>query len=91
LGKKNQKVPKKTMTYSWPGNVRELENVIERAFIVSRDRTPPLADLLEPAGFHTTESTQEKTLTEIEQDHIIRVLEECHWIMEGKNGAAKIL
>lgn len=25
------------MSYSWPGNVRELENVLERAYLFSRD------------------------------------------------------
>lgn len=27
----------KVMTYEWPGNVRELENVLERAYLFSRD------------------------------------------------------
>jgi transcriptional regulator with GAF, ATPase, and Fis domain len=29
----------RVMGYSWPGNVRELENAIERAVILSGDRT----------------------------------------------------
>jgi DNA-binding NtrC family response regulator len=95
LGKKNQKIPKKTMAslmrYSWPGNVRELENVIERAVIASRSPTLPLKDILEPAGLHALGRTQEKTLAKIERDHMVRVLEECYWRIEGQNGAAKIL
>jgi DNA-binding NtrC family response regulator len=95
LGRKTYKVPKKTIasfvTYSWPGNVRELENVIERAFIASRDPIPPLTDLFKLSGFHTAESAQERTLADIERDHILRVLEECYWRIEGDNGAAKIL
>ena len=95
LGKEKQKVPKTTMAslmnYSWPGNVRELENIIERAVIASRGPTLPLTDILEPAGFQAVGSPQEKTLAKIERDHMLRVLEECYWRIEGRNGAAKIL
>lgn len=46
LAEKNQCKPKvlsesawmTAMSYSWPGNVRELENILERAFIFSRDQ-----------------------------------------------------
>jgi chemotaxis protein methyltransferase CheR len=95
LGKKNQKVPKTTMDsllrYSWPGNIRELENVIERAVIASHGPTLPLKDILEPAGSDAAGIIEEKTLAKIERDHMIRVLEECYWKIEGQNGAAKIL
>ena len=95
LGKKNPIISQTSMAslmrYPWPGNVRELENVIERAIIASRGPTLPLKDILEPAGFHTAGRTQEKTLARIERDHMIRVLEECYWRIDGQNGAAKIL
>jgi transcriptional regulator with GAF, ATPase, and Fis domain len=95
LGKKNQKVSKSAMaslmTYSWPGNVRELENVIERAFIASRGPTLSIKNILEPAGFLPEGRAKGKTLAKIERDHMVRVLEECYWKIEGKNGAAKIL
>ena len=95
LGKKKQKVSKASMAslmkYSWPGNVRELENVIERAVIASRGPNLPLMDMLESASFHAEGRTQEKTLARIERDHMLRVLEECYWRIEGQNGAAKIL
>jgi transcriptional regulator with GAF, ATPase, and Fis domain len=35
-------------SYDWPGNVRELQNVLERAVITSRSRSPHL-DILEAA------------------------------------------
>jgi DNA-binding NtrC family response regulator len=40
----------KLQAYAWPGNVRELRNVLERAFILQKDR-PALspAELLSPA------------------------------------------
>ena len=95
LGKKNQKISETTMAslmrYSWPGNVRELENVIERAVIASRGPTLPLKDILEPAGFHAVGRSREKTLAKIERDHMLRILEECYWRIEGQNGAAEIL
>ena len=95
LGKKKQKITKTTMAplmhYPWPGNVRELENVIERAVIASRGPNLPLKEIIEPAGFHAVGRPREKTLAKIERDHMIRVLEECYWRIEGQNGAAKIL
>ena len=43
LGKQIDRIPEKTMqilqSYPWPGNVRELKNVIERAMILSNDKT----------------------------------------------------
>ena len=95
LGKKYQKIPKTTMaalmTYSWPGNVRELENVIERAVIASRGVTLPVMEILEPENRPILGRTRGKTLAKIERDHMIRVLEDCYWRIEGENGAAKIL
>ena len=95
LGKKKQIIPKATMAnlekYSWPGNVRELENVIERAVISSHDPALPLKDALEPSGYLAEARSQNKTLAEIERDHMVKVLEECYWRIEGQNGAAKTL
>jgi chemotaxis protein methyltransferase CheR len=95
LGKKKQKVRGAAMAslmkYSWPGNVRELENVIERAVIASRGPILPLKEILEPAGFDAVGEPREKTLATIERDHMIRVLDDCYWRIEGRNGAAKIL
>ena len=33
----------------------------------------------------------QKTLNEVERDYIVRVLEQTHWKVSGKNGAAEIL
>jgi transcriptional regulator with GAF, ATPase, and Fis domain len=91
LGKRIEDVPQRTMnqlaTYAWPGNVRELENVIERATILSQG---PLLQIDEPL-LHSdtaTEPATSGTLEEVERAHIIRVLQEAEWVIEGKEGAA---
>jgi len=78
MNKQIEKIPSDTMralvSWPWPGNVRELENFIERAVILSRgpNLRAPLAeirpDALEPAG--------NRTLEQVEKEHIIRVLRE---------------
>jgi len=77
------------LNYDWPGNIRELKNVIERSVIVSEGKTLQLDWWMEetaskiPAGSHT--------LDHVEKDHILSVLERCHWKINGENGAAEIL
>jgi formate hydrogenlyase transcriptional activator len=78
MNKRIEKIPSDTMkalvNWSWPGNVRELENFIERAVILSRGPIlrAPLGeirpDVLEPAG--------NRTLEQVEREHVIRVLRE---------------
>jgi transcriptional regulator with GAF, ATPase, and Fis domain len=83
-------VVKSLQAYSWPGNVRELENVIERAVISSSGPTLRLADDL--AGpRHQEVPILQKSLQAIEKAHIIRVLEETNWRIDGSKGAALIL
>jgi two-component system, NtrC family, response regulator AlgB len=72
--------------YSWPGNLRELRNVIERAAILAEgDRIQP-DDLADLAG-----ARQEPriggpaTLTELENEHIRRVLANSRTIEEAAN------
>jgi len=63
--------------YSWPGNVRELRNVIERAVLLSEQKTIGLKDL----HFDGHASVQpyydsKLTLVELERRHIESVLRE---------------
>ena len=63
--------------YSWPGNVRELRNVIERAVLLSDQKTIGLKDLHFDgrAGTHVYLNSK-LTLIELERQHIERVLQE---------------
>jgi DNA-binding NtrC family response regulator len=81
--------------YGWPGNVRELENVVERAAILARGA------LLEPDGSFPMSGGPgpeqqpppqgKESLEAVERDHILRVLDATHWVIEGEQGAARKL
>jgi DNA-binding NtrC family response regulator len=65
-------------SYSWPGNIRELRNVIERAVLLSEERTISIKDL-HFDGHSTNRSPyldSNLTLSELERKHIERVLNE---------------
>ncbi len=75
--------------YGWPGNVRELENVIERAVITTTGSILSLGDALLPSLGE--KSLPLKSLSEMERNYILKVLEETDWKISGKNSAAEIL
>jgi formate hydrogenlyase transcriptional activator len=93
------------MKYDWPGNVRELENVIERMAVTARGTQLSLPsdwlsgsltdipyDLFNRQGARATVSSEEETTVEnVERAHIIRILEQRHWRIEGPHGAAVVL
>ena len=70
---------------AWPGNVRELQNVVERAVIATPGRTLqiPGAD----RAVHRSTSS-DRTLAEVERDHILATLDTTNWVIGGWNGAA---
>ena len=63
--------------YDWPGNVRELENAIERAVVLAKSRTlgSESFSFLRPFP----EIAKERSLRDVERNHIRQVLEECDW------------
>ncbi len=95
MGKTIKTVSKADMrmlqAYSWPGNVRELENIIERAVIITQGSTLKIADNLEPLQPIEPAGTADEGMRDIERKHILKVLEQTRWRIEGKNGAAAIL
>jgi len=91
LGRRIERVPEKVMrafcAYSWPGNIRELENVVERALILSDG--PILA--ADPMFFGESlpgEAATSGSLSEVERQYIIDVLQQCGWKVAGKGNAA---
>ena len=70
--------------YSWPGNVRELRNVIERAVLLSDQKTITLKDLHFDghASVGAPFLDSRLTLLEMEKQHIERVLQEEHGRVE---------
>jgi PAS domain S-box-containing protein len=91
MGKHIEIIPDETMRilerWNWPGNIRELENAIERMVIMSQgsELAPPPAELEHP------EDSSFDSLTEMERDHIIRVLRETNGVISGHEGAANRL
>jgi formate hydrogenlyase transcriptional activator len=74
--------------HNWPGNVRELQNFVERAVIMSPGPVlrPPIG-ALESLVQHT-EPSSNRTLAQVQRDHILEVLREVGWVLGGRNGAA---
>jgi transcriptional regulator with GAF, ATPase, and Fis domain len=100
IGKRIEGIDKETMqrliAYGWPGNIREMENVIERGVILATgekleigpDVLPRNVEL--PSG-ESPAGEQPATLESKEREHILAVLNQTGWVVEGPRGAAKIL
>jgi transcriptional regulator with GAF, ATPase, and Fis domain len=95
MGKQIESIPKATikalLEYYWPGNVRELEHVIERGVIVTSGRSFKLAGQLISSQIGDAKEESLKDLAAMEREHILRVLQETGWRIEGPLGAASIL
>jgi len=90
LGKHIDIIPSETQdvleNWNWPGNIRELENVIERMVIMSKGRV-----LAAPPAELEAVRLPDESLTEMEREHIIRVLRETNGVLSGTAGAASRL
>jgi len=87
-------VEKIFQNYSWPGNVRELENAIEGAVImakgdvVNKQDIPNIGKFSSSRPVANTGATLREVVEEPERQHIISVLNGCHW---NRNKAAEAL
>lgn len=76
-------------SYRWPGNVRELENIIQRLIVFDDDGIVKKSDLPDYMKSNIRENIDiNKSLKEVELEHIIRVLE---FTKGNKTRAAEIL
>ena len=107
LGKQITGVAQDTMEilsrYDWPGNIRELQNVIERAVVLSRGSVLRLGRDLLPLSAEGAiddeivvtsgqpSNGEPHSLEQVEKRHILEVLTQTKWVIEGANGAARIL
>jgi transcriptional regulator with GAF, ATPase, and Fis domain len=91
MGKKIEAIHEPSMAilqrYNWPGNVRELRNVVERALILNRGRILHI-DLPQRSEVFAASSL---ALEDVERQHIESVLNQTHWRISGKGGAAGLL
>ena len=91
MNKRIETIPDEVMEslrrHYWTGNIRELQNFIERTMILSTDTQlrPPLAELEQEVEDGAARVT---TLDDAERHHILRALEETHWVIGGAKGAA---
>ncbi|HKQ63151.1 MAG TPA: sigma 54-interacting transcriptional regulator [Candidatus Polarisedimenticolaceae bacterium] len=102
LGKPLKGVAPETMkrltAYDWPGNIRELQNLMERVAILA---TGPVIELgpefgpapppPEEAPVPATRARSAGSLVEVERDHILSVLRQSRGVIEGPQGAARVL
>jgi formate hydrogenlyase transcriptional activator len=94
LGKEVRGVSQKSIDsllhYDWPGNVRELQNIVERAVVLASGTIVQIDEAMMRSGEMARESAVD-TLENAERNHILRALNETHWVVHGKKGAAEIL
>ncbi len=95
LNKPIDTIPDEVMEFlklhDWPGNIRELQNFIERAVVFSPGPVlrPTLTELSHIVKQPTAAAAQ--TFAEASRDHILEVLEQSHWMIGGRDGAAERL
>jgi formate hydrogenlyase transcriptional activator len=91
MRKRIESIPAEAMAaltaYHWPGNVRELEHFIERAVVLTEGSALEVSHAeLKPAPQASVANIS--TLETAEREHILRALEETHWVIGGPQGAA---
>lgn len=89
----SNKVIQQLKSYTWPGNVRQLEHLIERSILLADDHV--LRQIYLPndinRNINDQEAFQNKTLIDVERNHIVAVLKRCSGKIAGDGGAAEWL
>jgi transcriptional regulator with GAF, ATPase, and Fis domain len=88
--------------HPWPGNIRDLQNTIERAAVLSQgnvlrvnwrlndaDAVQSHANAVAKTDTPTTHESQ--SLEAVERNHIIAILKTTRGVIEGPQGAARLL
>jgi formate hydrogenlyase transcriptional activator len=92
IGKRVDGVSRETMqrltAYSWPGNIRELENLLERAVILATGPTLEIGPDILSEPVSATAAGPSLALEEVERNHILNVLGQTGWVIDGPKGAA---
>jgi formate hydrogenlyase transcriptional activator len=103
LGRLFDSIPKEVLKslsrHVWPGNIRELKNVIDRAAVMSTGSwlelpehwAVPIRPFAREFNRFSTPSRQGATLEELQRSHILQVMLQTGWRVEGPKGAARIL
>jgi PAS domain S-box-containing protein len=95
IGKRIDGVSRETMqrltAYSWPGNVRELENILERAVILASGPTLEIGPDILSDPVSATPTSHRLALEEVQRNHILTVLGQTDWVIDGPKGAATLL
>jgi formate hydrogenlyase transcriptional activator len=82
---------RRLVAYRWPGNVRELQNVVERAAILAVGPTLQVDAEFLGQGDPKADDVPSAALQDVERNHIVAVLGQTNWVIEGPRGAAAIL
>jgi formate hydrogenlyase transcriptional activator len=93
IGRDILEVPSETLAayraYSWPGNVRELQNVVERAIILASDGVLRVESNLSDSISQTAPIVDDPTtFSDMSRRHILQVLQDTGWVIDGSSGAA---
>jgi len=95
IGKRVDGVSRETMqrltAYFWPGNVRELENILERAVILATGPTLEIGPDILSEPVSATATGPRLALEDVERNHILNVLGQTGWVIDGPKGAASLL
>ncbi len=93
MGREISVIPRQVMRslqgHDWPGNIRELQNAIEGAVINSRESVLRLTERIDAT--RRERFVDELSITRVEREHILKVLERTGWRIEGDRGAASLL